>query len=181
MRLVFTYYNLFCACGSYQRINVAEFSLRRLMLTNTYLPASFPCRCICPHGTSGARCKVLRRHFEGSGGSSAEGAWAWVPPIPTCAEVHVSLEVLSTAEEAALLYSGTEKQGQGEGPNDLLLLELRQGRPVLLLNLGGGPVTVALNSCVADDTWHRIDIIWKDEVRRGPHPCVRVIYQSQVT
>ncbi|XP_050723500.1 putative neural-cadherin 2 isoform X2 [Eriocheir sinensis] len=131
-------------------------------------------RCICPYGTSGARCKVLARHFEGGGsghkGGGAEGAWAWVPPLPPCAEVHVSLEVLSTAGAAALLYAGPEQQGaeqgQGRGRRDLLLLELRQGRPVLLLDLGGGPVTLALNSSasLADDTWHRIDLIWKDEL-----------------
>lgn len=136
-------------------------------------------RCICPYGTSGARCKVLARHFEGGGGrhegatgSVAEGAWAWVPPIPPCAEVHLSLEVLSKAGEAVVLYSGPEKQdaelGPGKDHHDLLLLELRQGRPVVLLDLGGGPVTLTLNSSssLAENAWHRIDLIWKDEVRR---------------
>ncbi|XP_050723132.1 putative neural-cadherin 2 isoform X2 [Eriocheir sinensis] len=134
-------------------------------------------RCICPHGTWGSRCKTLARHFEGGGGKqegdagdTAEGAWAWVPPIPPCAEVHVSLELLSTAGEAALLYSGPEQhsteRGPGRGRRDilLLLLELRQGRPVLQLDQGGGPVTLALNSSLADNTWHRIDLHWKDEL-----------------
>lgn len=136
------------------------------------------CRCICPHGTWGFRCKVLIRHFEDDGSEeedstrlNTEGAWAWVPPIPPCAEVHVSLEVLTMAGTAVLLYSGPDQQDTEQepvrGPHDLplLLLELREGRPVLLLDLGGGPVTLALNSSsLADNTWHRIDLLWKEEV-----------------
>ncbi|XP_050723127.1 putative neural-cadherin 2 isoform X2 [Eriocheir sinensis] len=142
------------------------------------LSTSSGTRCICPHGTWGSRCKVVARRFEGGGGKqegdagdTAEGAWAWVPPIPPCAEMHVSLELLSTAGEAVLLYSGPEQhsteQGPGRGRHDLLLLllELRQGRPVLQLDQGGGPVTLALNSSsLADNTWHRIDLHWKDEL-----------------
>ncbi|KAK8399372.1 hypothetical protein O3P69_003470 [Scylla paramamosain] len=129
-------------------------------------------RCICPHGTLGSHCKVLSRHFQGTGGRhegstgpAPDGSWAWVPPIPPCAEVHVSLEVLSTVRAAALLYSGPDQDTE-PGSRDLLLLELRQGQPVLLLDLGDGPVTLALNSSssLADNTWHRIDLIWKDEM-----------------
>ncbi|XP_045129934.1 putative neural-cadherin 2 isoform X2 [Portunus trituberculatus] len=137
------------------------------------VPTSTGTKCICPHGTWGSRCKVLSRHFKGGvghgtgGGSMSKGAWAWVPPIPPCAEVHVSLEVLSTVKSAALLYSGPEQRTeQGQGSRDLMLLELSHGRPVLLLDLGDGPVTLTLNSSasLADNTWHRIDLIWKDEL-----------------
>ncbi|XP_050723109.1 putative neural-cadherin 2 isoform X3 [Eriocheir sinensis] len=140
------------------------------------LSTSSGTRCICPHGTWGSRCKVLVRHFDGNGGGqgggarpTAEGAWAWVPPIPPCIEVHVSLEVLSIAGTAVLLYSGPDQQGIEQEPgNDLLLLllELHQGRPVLQLDLGGGLVTLTLNSSssLADNTWHRIDLHWKDKL-----------------
>ncbi|XP_063876230.1 putative neural-cadherin 2 [Scylla paramamosain] len=136
------------------------------------LSTSSGTRCICPYGTWGSRCKVLTRHFEGSrteknsASPFPAGAWAWVPPIPLCVEVHVSLEVLTMAGTAALLYSGPEQEnGNGSRKRDLLLLELRQGQPALLLDLGGGPVTLILNSSssLADNTWHRIDLIWKDE------------------
>ena len=134
-------------------------------------------RCICPYDTWGSRCKILSRHFDGGGerqeadtGTITEGAWAWVPPIPPCAEMHLSLEVLSTAGTAALLYSGPQEgPDQGPGGRDLLLLELRQGRPALLLDLGGGPVILTLDSSssLVDNTWHRIDLTWKGEVRHG--------------
>lgn len=92
--------------------------------------------------------------------------WAWVPPIPPCDKVHISLEVLSSHEAATLLYSGPQ-QRTGAPSDLLLLLELRQGRPFLLLNLGAGPVTLALDASysLADNTWHRLDLMWKDEVR----------------
>ncbi|XP_045130155.1 putative neural-cadherin 2 isoform X1 [Portunus trituberculatus] len=138
------------------------------------LATSSGVRCICPYGTWGSRCKVLSRHFEASGGRKGTGigattdsAWAWVPPIPPCAEVHLSLEVLSTAKTATLLYSGPQEgSDHGAGVRDLLLLELRQGRPMLLLNLGDGPITLNLDASpsMADNTWHRIDLIWRDEV-----------------
>nr|XP_045618159.1 putative neural-cadherin 2 [Procambarus clarkii] len=137
-------------------------------------------RCICPHGTWGSRCKVIVRHFEGGGGEQDEGGgtrdisvggWAWVPPIPPCAEVHMSLEVLTRSMAATLLYSGPDQgaptPGTEESPaRDLLLLELRQGRPSLLLDLGDGPVTLDLNASysLADNTWHRIDLIWRVEL-----------------
>ncbi|KAK8730316.1 hypothetical protein OTU49_008215, partial [Cherax quadricarinatus] len=52
------------------------------------------------------------------------------------------------------------------GRSDLVLLELRGGHPTLLLDLGGGAVTLTLNASytLADNTWHRIDLIWKDEL-----------------
>ncbi|XP_069195696.1 putative neural-cadherin 2 [Procambarus clarkii] len=145
------------------------------------IPASSGTRCICPHGTWGSRCKVIVRHFEDDGGGSdlgssedevvTVGGWAWVPPIPPCAEVHLSLEVLTRSMAATLLYSGPDQGAPTPGTEenttrDLLLLELRQGRPSLLLDLGGGPVTLDLNASysLADNTWHRIDLIWKDEL-----------------
>ncbi|KAK4293600.1 hypothetical protein Pmani_033725 [Petrolisthes manimaculis] len=49
--------------------------------------------------------------------------------------------------------------------SDVIFLELRNGRPSLLLDLGGGPVTLAIpaSPSLADLTWHRIDLIWRDE------------------
>ncbi|KAK3891723.1 hypothetical protein Pcinc_004396, partial [Petrolisthes cinctipes] len=192
-----------CSCLSYTPAqDVPQCTPLSCLNGGRCIPTSSGTRCICPHGTWGSRCKMLARHFHGgggggggggeSGGSSRRrhggsgGGWAWVPAIPPCSEVHLSLEVLTGTGEATLLYSGTSHTNQGGAPRqggvaaaasssttttstttttDLLLLQLRQGRPTLLLDLGGGPVSLSLNASysLADNTWHRIDLIWKDE------------------
>ncbi|MPC29128.1 Neural-cadherin [Portunus trituberculatus] len=162
-----------CGCtSSTTPVQIRSCSPNTCLNGGRCLNTSSGTRCICPYGTWGQRCKMLSRYFKGKGdgheaaatGTSDE-TWAWVPPIPPCTEVHVSLEVLSTTESAALLYSGPDQDTES-GSHDLLLLELRQGQPVLLLDLGGGPVTLTLNSSssLADNTWHRIDLIWKHEL-----------------
>lgn len=124
-------------------------------------------RCVCPHHTWGARCKVLARHFNA--GPDGAGGWAWVPSLPSCEEVHISLEVLTRSQDATLLYSGPDHFPPLPGAaSDMIMLELRSGRPSLLLDLGAGPMTLTLNTSysLADYVWHRLDIIWKDEVRQ---------------
>lgn len=83
--------------------------------------------------------------------------------------MHISLEVLTRSGDATLLYSGPDHLSSvtGDG-SDVMMLELRDGRPALLLDLGAGPVTLSLNASysLADHTWHRLDLIWKNEVRR---------------
>ncbi|KAG0719346.1 Neural-cadherin [Chionoecetes opilio] len=44
---------------------------------------------------------------------------------------------------------------------------MRQGRSALTLDLGGGPASLSLNSSLADNMWHRIDLVWKDQGRCG--------------
>ena len=36
------------------------------------------------------------------------GSWAWVSTIPSCSEVHISLEVLTSQSDSIILYSGSE-------------------------------------------------------------------------
>ena len=50
--------------------------------------------------------------------------------------------------------------------NEVLALELKNGRPQLLINFGGGSIVLDLNKSysLADNLWHRIDIFWKDQV-----------------
>ena len=125
------------------------------------------CRCVCPHHTWGGRCKVLARHFKDD--PDGNGGWAWVPSLPSCMEMHISLEVLTRSKDATLLYSGPNHLPPRPGAtSDMMMLELRSGRPSLLLDLGAGPVALTLNTSysLADYTWHRLDLIWKDEVRQ---------------
>lgn len=102
------------------------------------------------------------------GGPDGGGGWAWVPSLPSCAEMHISLEVLTRSGDATLLYSGPDHLSPGAGDDsDMMMLELRDGRPALLLDLGAGPVALSLNASysLADHAWHRLDLIWRDEVR----------------
>ncbi|XP_050740052.1 putative neural-cadherin 2 [Eriocheir sinensis] len=139
-------------------------------------------RCVCPHHTHGSRCKMLARHFDGGGAGDGGQAWVWVPPVPPCPDIHLSLEFLTHSPDATLLYAGphsppptpsphpppasthnaTQPPPTPSPPNkDVLALELRAGRPWVLLDLGGGPVSLGLNtSALADNTWHRLDLLW---------------------
>lgn len=72
----------------------------------------------------------------------------------------------SGASTDAQVNPNTSIRKSAKPSSDVVLLELRGGRPSLLLDLGGGAVTLTLNTTytLADNTWHRIDLIWKDEV-----------------
>ncbi|XP_071515917.1 putative neural-cadherin 2 isoform X1 [Panulirus ornatus] len=166
-----------CGCGNMVQAEDTACTPHTCLNGGRCVATSAGVGCVCPHGTWGPRCKVVVRHFEGGGGgqkneavAAAPGGWAWVPPIPPCDELHLSLEVLSRSEEATLLYSGPgQRLGTSTASSDLmllLLLELRHGRPSLLLDLGAGPVTLALDASysLADNAWHRIDLVWKGEL-----------------
>ncbi|ROT65134.1 putative neural-cadherin, partial [Penaeus vannamei] len=166
-----------CGCARFAPADDTVCSADTCLNGGHCVPTPTGTRCICPHGTFGSRCKILSRHFEG-GGPGGEtggrnqmeedlGGWAWVPSIPSCAEVHLSLEVLTGSPDATLLYSGPDHLPPAQGANsDMLALELRGGRPSLLLDLGAGPAALSLNASysLADSTWHRLDLIWKDEL-----------------
>lgn len=200
------------------------------------------------------------------------GGWVWLPSLPTCDHVHISLEILTISKDIVILFSGTRKveepahkisqeretsfqtaindheahedivahdgairnktknekdinaasfsfhtrvltetyshlnfefspgvkinrrhdkhrtvnrrsisvkngaqdlrgvQESRRRGDDMMALELRQGRPHLLLDLGSGIVRLALKASysLADNTWHRIDLIWKEQVRSCP-------------
>lgn len=128
---------------------------------------SLPHRCVCPYYTRGSRCKVLARYFEGGGDGSDGQAWVWVPPVPACPDVHLSLEFLTHSRDATLLHAGPHHPPPTHVPStpkDVMTLELRAGRPSLLLDLGGGPVTLTLNTTLADNTFHRLDLLWGRQV-----------------
>ena len=50
--------------------------------------------------------------------------------------------------------------------SDMILLELQNGHPKLTLDLGSGPIILKINSTtsLADNTWHRLDVMWKEGV-----------------
>ncbi|XP_045111838.1 putative neural-cadherin 2 isoform X1 [Portunus trituberculatus] len=123
-------------------------------------------RCVCPQGTSGSICKQLSRRFAGDG-------WAWVSPVPSCPSVHITLEFRARCSECLLLYAGPAP-ASAPSPHfvqeDVLSVELRDGWPRVMLDLGTSPVllTTSMGSTsrspsLADDRWHRLDIMWGNE------------------
>ncbi|XP_076057185.1 putative neural-cadherin 2 [Oratosquilla oratoria] len=126
------------------------------------VPAHQGYRCVCPQGTTGKLCKILSRQFE-------DGGWAWLPPLPTCTHAHISLKMKTSNPAGPLLYQGP-KFSAGVGSQvdtdqelEVFLLELHGGRPRLLLDLGSNPIVLTLPPTapsLADDAWHRIDVVW---------------------
>ncbi|KAK8405263.1 hypothetical protein O3P69_001675 [Scylla paramamosain] len=118
-------------------------------------------RCVCPEGTSGSICKQLSRHFIGNG-------WAWTAPLPSVNRAHISLEFLTLREEGLLLYAGPPDAPHLDAPlmqEDVLSVELEDGRPRLLLDVGSSPVLLAASPGhplprLADGHWHRLDVVW---------------------
>ncbi|KAK7072335.1 hypothetical protein SK128_007151 [Halocaridina rubra] len=165
------------------------------------VPMETGTRCICPHGTTGSHCKILIRHFlgeeesgedKGGGGKIREGGssdgdgpvlkngWAWVPSLPSCAEIHISFEFFTSKTNANLLFTGPHhldfpflspsspslSDSSLTSNSDMFSLVLHGGRPSLMLDLGAGAVHLNLNASytLSDSLWHRIDVIWKDEL-----------------
>ncbi|XP_045132549.1 putative neural-cadherin 2 [Portunus trituberculatus] len=116
------------------------------------LPTSAGNRCVCPGGAEGWQCKVLARTFLGSG-------WAWVPPPPRCLPTTLSLRLLTRSPHALLLYSGPmapTHRPKDTAPTPMLALQLRQGRPQLLVEGGLEPMKVEVNATLTDGEWHHL-------------------------
>ncbi|KAK4288171.1 hypothetical protein Pmani_038787, partial [Petrolisthes manimaculis] len=111
-------------------------------------------RCVCPWGSWGSRCKVLARTFTG-------GDWAWVRPLPPCLPTTISLRVLTRRPHALLLYSGplaSFPRGQNEPPTPMLALQLREGRPQVVVEGVGTAVSLQVKSDVSDGDWHSLHL-----------------------
>lgn len=47
---------------------------------------------------------------------------------------------------------------------DVFSVELRDGQPRVMLDLGTNPVLLSTSTMTADGHWHRLDIIWGNKV-----------------
>lgn len=111
-------------------------------------------RCVCPWGSWGSQCKVLARTFTGAD-------WAWVRPLPPCLPTTISLRVLTRLPHALLLYSGplaSFPRGRNEPPTPLLAVQLRDGRPQVVVEGSGGTVSLEVRSEVSDGDWHSLHL-----------------------
>nr|XP_045589087.1 neural-cadherin-like [Procambarus clarkii] len=122
-------------------------------------------RCVCPGGSKGWQCKVLSRTFSGSG-------WAWVRPLPPCLPTTISLRVLTWRPNALILYSGplspqqrppessssSSSSSSAPRPTPMLALQLKYGRPQLLLEGGIVPLKLEVNTTIHGGDWHTLHV-----------------------
>ncbi|XP_068245433.1 putative neural-cadherin 2 [Palaemon carinicauda] len=107
-------------------------------------------RCICPGGSWGRRCKVLSRTFRGRG-------WAWVRPLTPCLPTTISLRILTRNLDALLLYSGplsSTSPSPRQQPTALMVLQLVQGKPQVLIEGSRGPIKLEVNFQLNTGSWH---------------------------
>nr|XP_045586246.1 neural-cadherin-like [Procambarus clarkii] len=111
-------------------------------------------RCVCPQGSVGPRCKVLARTFSGAG-------WAWVRPLPPCLPLTISFRVLTRRSHALLLFSGPlapHPRRPHSPPTPMLAVQLWEGRPQVVLEGGGSPLKLEVNTTVNDGDWHLLHL-----------------------
>uniref|UniRef100_A0AAV2MF92 Uncharacterized protein n=1 Tax=Knipowitschia caucasica TaxID=637954 RepID=A0AAV2MF92_KNICA len=127
-------------------------------------------RCVCPPLLDGPRCEQTSITFGGSG-------FSWLPPLSLCASSLLSLEFVLESS-GLLLYQGPLTAAHGpltaaQGPLTaaqeqglaFIALELIDGVAVLSLDLGSGPLTLALpsESAVTDRHWHRLEVLIQEQ------------------
>ncbi|XP_022238088.1 neural-cadherin-like [Limulus polyphemus] len=133
-------------------------------------------KCTCTKGFTGPQCQQTTRFFNGNG-------WAWFPPLEQCENSHFSMEFMTKAEHGLLLYNGpiSEPDNGEEGVQDFISLELRNGRPRLLIDFGSGTAEVIVNTkeSLSDGFWHQLDIFWdRENVRLMVDHCVDSDHQN---
>lgn len=113
-----------------------------------------PCDCI--HGYAGPRCEGLDVSFSGTG-------WAWYDPLPTCKAGLMTLSLITETANGLVLYAGPKSAPLDTSVTDFLALELREGSPVLYLDLGSGTMVVRLgdsSKSLVDGKTHDVEIRW---------------------
>ena len=125
-----------------------------------------PLRCICPSYTVGSRCKIVHREFSikrHPSSSESLGSWAWLPPLPTCSHLHITIHLLTQNPQGLVLFSSDSSRASY---NPFIALQIANGRPQLILRLGtsGATSTMTLNTTLNDYKWHRLDILWRNRV-----------------
>jgi len=87
---------------------------------------------------------------------------------------HTSLEIITSHDSGLVLYFGLLRDNPDNIREDFLLLELRDGYPVLRVNQGSGEARLAVDGRdrqgllrvgkLNDGEWHRLDIIIREQV-----------------
>ncbi|XP_022246295.1 neural-cadherin-like [Limulus polyphemus] len=120
-------------------------------------------KCTCTEGFTGPQCQQPARFFNGNG-------WAWFPPLQQCEKSHFSIEFMTKIGNGLLLYNGpiSDPDYEEEGVQDFISLELRNGKPRLLIDFGSGTAEVLVDTqeSLSDGAWHKVDIFWDRENAR---------------
>jgi len=90
-------------------------------------------RCVCRAGFDGPRCQQTRHSFSGG------DTWSLYPALSPCSPSHTSLELMTQHDNAVVLYHGpvTDHLQPGHA-TDFILLEMRNGYPMLRVDHGSG-------------------------------------------
>ena len=125
------------------------------------------CRCACRDGFDGPRCQQTKHSFTGDG-------WAWFEPLTKCEDSHTSLELMTTKDSGLVLYQGPITELSEGMAEDFVILEMKNGYPLLRMNLGTGETKLTVDgrdrhgvikqNKLSDGHWHRVDIFTTGKV-----------------
>lgn len=159
---VFTMTNATCTCEARNIEDEAATCKQNACLNNrkcTLRNAEVVCN--CPNGLNGPRCQTVSRSFNESG-------YAWLPSLSTCNTSHISLQFVTTQPSGLLLYNGPmiPIRKLGIDLSDFIAVELVNGKPILLLDMGSGSMKIAVDTKtnLNDGNLHQIDVFWDTEV-----------------
>lgn len=160
-----------CMCKSLQGHSQADLNERSCDQAN-YCLNSGMClkegsvqRCQCPKGFDGPRCQKTVRHFNATGG------FVWLPILPQCQDLVVSMEFVTTNSKGLLFYNGpindqseeTSFTSPSRYQKDFLALQLDKGKLLFQVRQGitgktHSYILTNFNRTLNNGVWHRIDI-----------------------
>lgn len=122
---------------------------------------------MCPVGFDGPRCQQTKHSFSGNG-------WAWFEPLTKCESSHTSLELMTTKDSGLVLYQGPIAELSEADAEDFMMLEMKNGYPLLRMNLGSGETKLTIDGRdrhgvvrqgkLSDGRWHRVDVFTAGKV-----------------
>ncbi|TRY62862.1 hypothetical protein TCAL_07709 [Tigriopus californicus] len=115
--------------------------------------------CDCPANNPeffGPNCERLAASFNGQG-------WSWHPGLPACGNSHLSFVFNTQMDVGTLLYTGPSPNNIVENVEDFMAVEIRKGRPRMLVNFGSGTKTLELEQRVDDGKDHFLVIRWTND------------------
>lgn len=123
-------------------------------------------RCICPGATDGPRCKLLSRHFPPwKQEDNTVASHVWLPALPTCHRLRLTLHVLTKKQNGLILYA---EKNRGQFHN-YFVLQLQNGKANLIVKSENISVSLVLQKFISDYKWHRLDLLWVNEVHNHVH------------